>query len=151
MTEVIRIAQSSDDVAAVKAMFREYADQLDFSIEFQDFEGEMRRFPIGYETLIVARIGGVPAGAVGLKHNSDGVCELKRLFVRPEARATGLGRRLCERLMHEARGMGYREMWLNTLIRWKAAHALYLKLGFTEAEPFEFHTQSDIVYLKQRL
>lgn len=151
MSETIGIASTKEDYDAAKSLFKAYAESLDFSIEFQDFEGEMNRFPDGYELVLVARQYGTAVGAVGLKENKAGICEMKRLFVAPGARSTGLGRRLCERLMQKAKRLGYSEMWLDTLERWKAAHALYLKLGFTDTPSFEYHIQPDIVYLKKAL
>ena len=120
---------SGDDAAALRELFREYADWLAPEGWFGDLDAELAGL---YEVILLARAGGEPAGCVALKPLEDGACELKRLYVRPSARGTGLGRTLAEAAVDEARGLGYRTIRLDTLPTMDAARALYVSLGFRE-------------------
>lgn len=146
-------ATSQDDIIAAKALFQAYADSLEYSIEYQGFSDEMARFPEGYDLILVATSGDTTVGTVGLKSHkgSKTLCEMKRMFVTPDARGLGAGRILADVLMTEAKAHGYKVMLLDTLKRWKAAHALYISIGFEEAEPFEHFPQPDVIYLKRHL
>lgn len=151
----IRLARADGDVAAVKELFLEYASSLGFSLCFQGFEGEMDTFPAKYAEprgcLLLATSGGAPVGAVGLRDLGGGACEMKRLFVRPEARRTGAGRALAERLVREARERGYRVMRLDTLVTMTAALALYRELGFREIAPYCENPLPEARYLELAL
>src|SRR6478672_110087 len=95
------------DVEETRALFREYAASLPFTLDFQGFDRELAELPGPYApprgALLLAR----GAGCVGLRPLDDATCELKRLYVRPPARGTGLGRRLVEAIVAEARRLGY--------------------------------------------
>tara|TARA_R110002167_G_scaffold51005_2_gene148007 strand:+ start:230 stop:685 length:456 start_codon:yes stop_codon:yes gene_type:complete len=126
---------------AVKSLFRDYVGSLGFDLGFQDIDAEMADFPGKYAppggALLLARIDGATAGAVALRDLDDGICEMKRLYVRPEARGHGLGRRLIERLIVEAGARGYRAMRLDTVPRHHdEAIALYRGFGFREIAPY---------------
>ncbi|MDP7428564.1 MAG: GNAT family N-acetyltransferase [Alphaproteobacteria bacterium] len=135
--EIIR-ARSPDDQAEVKALFLEYAQSLDFSLCFQDFDREMETFPGMYGPpdglLLLARVDGSAAGAIGLRFESQAgggrICEMKRLYARPDFRRLGLGRRLTEALINGARELGYQAMRLDTMPSMITATALYRALGF---------------------
>lgn len=151
MKAIIKQAESEADFNAAKTLFQAYADSLDYSIEYQGFSEEMARFPKGYKLVLLALLDNKPIGAVGLKENQTGICEMKRMFVTPEARGTGAGKLLACFLIEKAKSHGYKTMLLDTLKRWKAAHNLYLSLGFTETEPFEHFPQPDVIYMKRSL
>ena len=87
-------------------------------------------------TLLLARVDGVAAGCVGLRRIGEGVCEMKRLFVRPPHHGTGLGRRLAIAVIDEGRRAGYATMKLDTLPSMAAAIGLYQSLGFRDAAPY---------------
>ena len=76
----------ADDVELVRTLFREYAASLDVDLAFQGFAEEVAALPGGYDVVLVARVDGEPAGCVGVRRLEDGVCEMKRLYVRPSAR-----------------------------------------------------------------
>lgn len=151
MTSLIRLAQSPDDVAEVKALFREYAAYLGEDLCFQGFEEEMRTFPAIYDFLLLASIDGAAAGAVALKDLEGGDCEMKRLYVPSKFQGRGLGRDLCVRLIDEARARGYQVMRLDTLERLRPALALYRDLGFVETQKYYENPLPGVVYMALNL
>jgi len=137
MTEPTLVAITDmSQVDGVRVLFREYAASLPFALDFQDFEREVDELPGAYApprgALLLAR----GAGCVGLRPIDDTTCELKRLYVRPSARGTGLGRRLTEAVIAEARRLGYARMRLDTVPGMDAAQSLYEQLGFREIAPY---------------
>lgn len=124
------------DVDEVRRLFREYAASLPFALDFQDFDRELAELPGAYTPprgiLLLAR----GAGCVGLRPIDETTCEMKRLYVRPSARGTGLGRRLAEAVVAEARARGYAQMRLDTVPGMDAAQALYEQLGFHDIPPY---------------
>ncbi len=136
------------DVAAVQLLFRDYAAFLKVDLCFQDFEEEMATFPKFYQLLLLARVDGLAAAAVGLKDFGDGVCEMKRLYTRPNFQGMGLGRRLSGDLIEEARSRGYHIMRLDTLKRLKPALSLYYKFGFVEIEKYYDNPEDGVVYME---
>ncbi|WP_417456082.1 GNAT family N-acetyltransferase [Kordiimonas sp.] len=148
---VITKAKTAEDIKATKDIFRAFSEWLPIDLGFQDFETEMARFPEGYVHLLLAKLGNKPVGAVALKEHSRDVCEMKRLYMLPEAQGTGAGRKLCEKLLSDAKTLGYKTMLLDSLRRLEAAVALYQKLGFEEIEPYNFNPEDDVVYMSRAL
>ncbi len=137
----IDAAEGAADMAVVHGLFVEYADWLDFDLCFQGFDRELATLPGAYAPpeggLWLARVGGAPAGVVGLRPLDPGICELKRLWVRSTFRGRDLGRRLTETAIAAARAAGYRTMRLDTIGGlMREARALYESLGFREAAPY---------------
>lgn len=118
----------ADDVELVRTLFREYAAGLEVDLSFQGFDEEVAALPAGYDVLLVAGSD----GCVGVRPFADGICEMKRLYVRPSARGTGLGKELAEAAIERARTLGYSAMRLDTMPAMGAAQALYASLGFVE-------------------
>jgi L-amino acid N-acyltransferase YncA len=122
-------AHAGPDLEAARALVLEYAETRGFPLSWQGFEQEHAGLPGEYAPpsgrLLVARLDGVPQGCVALRRIDDATCEMKRLYVRASARGHGVGRDLCERLIGEARSVGYRVMLLDTLERMEDANRLY--------------------------
>ena len=151
MSVTIDLATSDEDIAAVKQLFREYAQGLPIPLDFQGFDDEMATFPKGYDFLLLARLDGNPIGAVACKPHSVGCCEMKRLFVRPAGLGQGIGKTLSLDLMTRAKDFGYDAMALDSLRRLKPAVKLYESLGFTEIEPYNYNPEDDVVYMRRDL
>lgn len=136
----LHIAQSSADIAAVKAIFLEYMDFIESylgeSLNFQGTEKEFADFPNTYDALFIAKVNGTPVAACGLKPFKPGICELKRLYCRPNGRGHGLGRQLTQAAIQHARETGYLEMFLDTDPGLTHANNVYETLGFTDIERY---------------
>lgn len=127
------------DRAPVTDLLRAYERSLGVSLCFQDFENELAGLPGHYApphgAMILARDeSGTPVGVVALRafDRATGICEMKRLYVSPAGRGQGLGRRLAQAVVDEARRLGYRAMRLDTLPRMREAQSLYERLGFRD-------------------
>jgi ribosomal protein S18 acetylase RimI-like enzyme len=141
----------ADDFDVVRSLFREYAGSLGVDLGFQGFEEELAALPDGYDAVLVAGIDGEQAGCVGVRPFGDGICEMKRLYLRPSARGTGLGRALAEAAIARARSLGYERMRLDTLPAMAAAQELYRSLGFVEIEPYRHNPVAGTTFLELRL
>jgi ribosomal protein S18 acetylase RimI-like enzyme len=139
----LRRATSLDDIATARALFEEYQQSLGFSLCFQNFDAELAGLPGAYAPpegrLLLAFADGAPAGCIAIRKIGEETCEMKRLWVKPAFRGTGLGRRLAEETLLEARKIGYRRIRLDTLPSMNAAQALYLSLGFADIPPYNDH------------
>lgn len=147
----IEPAETAEDIGKAKALILAYNRFLPVDLRFQDFEEEMRTFPAVYGRVLVAKSGEAVVGCVCLKKLNDTACEMKRLFVAPEARGSGIGRGLAERIIAEAKTLGFAEIKLDTLERLKAAGALYRSLGFEPIAPYNDNPEPDVVYYAKEL
>jgi putative acetyltransferase len=145
-------AYAGPDLDAARALVLEYAETRGFPLSWQGFEEEYAGLPGDYAPpsgrLLLARLDGTPQGCVALRRIDDADCEMKRLYVRESARGHGIGRVLCERLIGEARSIGYRTMLLDTLERMPDANRLYRALGFVETQQYRYNPLPDVLYLR---
>jgi ribosomal protein S18 acetylase RimI-like enzyme len=148
-------AASAADIATARELFREYADRLGVDLCFQDFEAELAALPGRYAPpsgrLLLAWQDHVAAGCVALRGLEPGVCEMKRLYVRPSARGSGLGRSLTERVIAKGRAAGYVTMRLDTLPAMREAQRLYAALGFREIVAYTRNPVPGARFLELRL
>ena len=148
-------ASSLEQIDAARTLFREYAAWLDVDLCFQGFEQELAELPGEYQVpsgrLLLAYYGEKLAGCAALRGFEGGVCEMKRLFVRAEFRALGIGKALATAIIEEARRAGYSEMRLDTLSVMKEARSLYSSLGFQEMPPYRYNPIQGAVYMRLSL
>jgi ribosomal protein S18 acetylase RimI-like enzyme len=143
-------AATQADYALGRALFEEYARSIDVDLCFQDFAAELDRLSVMYAApagaLLLARSGTETAGCVGLRKLRDDICEMKRLYVRPEFRGRQFGRRMAEDIARRARVLGYRTLVLDTLGTMEAAQGLYLSMGFQPATSYYVNPLPNVKY-----
>jgi ribosomal protein S18 acetylase RimI-like enzyme len=148
----IRPASTGGDTEIVRELFAEYAAALPVDLAFQGFPAELATLPGAYASpggaLLLAWAGDVPAGCVGVRPLEPGVCELKRLFVRPVFRGRGLARRLSLAALSEARSLGYSRIRLDTLPTMSEAQRLYQQLGFRVIEPYRPNPVAGAIFME---
>jgi putative acetyltransferase len=149
----LRQAESPVQIAQARELFLEYADSLGFSLCFQSFEQELDGLPGDYAPpdgrLLLAEYRGRLSGCVALHKLDSEVCEMKRLYLRPDLRGRGVGRALAEAVIAEARAVGYRKMRLDTVEPvMPNAVALYRRLGFVEIDPYRSNPIAGALYME---
>jgi len=153
--DTITPARFPEDADTVRGLFREYERELDADLCFQGFEEELAALPGPYRgpggLVLLAWRDGAAVGCGAFKDLGGGVCEMKRLYLRPAARRGGLGRALCLDLLERARRQGYGRMRLDTLDRLAAALALYQSLGFRPIPAYYANPLAGVVYLEREL
>ena len=158
----IREATTPNDVALARALFVEYAQWLGVDLCFQGFDEELATLPGAYVRprgrLLLAGPQSAAFGCIALRPLDvdrgipvSGLGEVKRLYVQPAARNAGWGRRLAERLVADARAIGYVELKLDTLEWMESARALYGALGFGACAPYYENPLPGVVYMSLSL
>ena len=151
---ILRPATTSADLDDVRTLFREYERWLDYDLCFQGFEAELTALPGKYAPpagrLYLGDVDGALAGCIALREFAPGIAEMKRLYLRVGARGAGAGRLLAQRVIEDARSIGYRAMRLDTLRipRMAAANRLYDALGFRDIAPYYANPLPDVRYME---
>jgi GNAT superfamily N-acetyltransferase len=147
----IRPAELPRDLDQVRGLFDEYAASLQIDLGFQNFDAEVASLPGKYAPpqgrLLLAWRGTEAVGCIAMRPLEGAACEMKRLYVRPQARGEQLGRRLAESIIDEARSAGYSRICLDTLPSMNTAIQLYRALGFKPIEPYVFNPVPGAIFL----
>ncbi len=157
MAVTVEPVRGEEDYFMLKELFREYAASLGIDLSFQSFEAELAGLPGRYaqpegELFLARNASGEALGCIGVRPlAAPGSCEMKRLYVRAEARGTGAGRALALRALAFAASKGYREMLLDTLPSMEAARELYRSLGFEATEPYCANPNAGTAFLRKVL
>ena len=129
-----------------------YAATLNLDLDFQDFDTEINSLPIVYGPprgcFLLAQDQDRFIGCVGLRQLAEGICEMKRLYVRPELRSAGIGRALAQAIIEEAKKLNYECMRLDTLPDMNVARALYQSLGFRPVAAYRFNPVPGASYME---
>jgi len=151
MLEIIE-AQSDYEIQTIRKLFEEYASSLNFNLSFQNFDEELNNLPSEYASpdgsLMLALHNGSPAGCVGLRKITNDVCEMKRLYVRDNFRGLQIGKSLTEKIIAEAKRIGYKKMRLDTVPSMKAARKLYKSLGFYKTDAYRYNPVEGTIYME---
>ncbi|MSU58127.1 MAG: GNAT family N-acetyltransferase [Pedosphaera sp.] len=148
-------AHAAPHLPTVRELFTEYANSIEIDLCFQSFDRELSELPGKYALpdgrLLLAMENEIPAGCVALRKIDGGVCEMKRLYVRPAFRGRGLGRELANAVVVAAREIGYERMRLDTLSSMTAAIALYESLGFQRIPAYYDNPSGCAVFMELKL
>jgi ribosomal protein S18 acetylase RimI-like enzyme len=151
MLQIIN-AQTEDHYRKARELFRQYADSLDFDLEFQDFSRELATLPGEYEApqgcILLAEDSGHFVGCVALRPLESKICEMKRLYVSPKYRGRGIGRMLACSVIDKAREIGYEKMRLDTIASMQEARTLYYSLEFRNISAYRFNPLADPSYME---
>jgi len=156
LTFDITFAHLPAQIEQARELFLEYAKSLSFSLCFQSFDEELAQLPGVYAPprgrLLLAHGEGRLAGCVALRPLEPAICEMKRLYVRPVFRGQGVGGLLVDRVIAEARAIGYRRMRLDTITSsMQDAIALYRRRGFREIAAYRENPVGSVLYMELQL
>lgn len=148
-------AQLPGDLGDIRTLFTAYANGLGVDLRFQGFDAELADLPGKYAapqgTILLARRDDQAVGCIAMRPIGDGICEMKRLYVAPDRRGLGLGRRLSDALLDAARRAGHRRIVLDTLDRLVPAIRLYDSMGFRPIAPYYDNPLPGVVYMGRNL
>ncbi len=151
--DMVEITDAYDpaSIEAARTLFEEYQQTLGIDLSFQDFATELETLQGEYVPphgrLLLARGDGAVVGCVAMRPLTSETCEMKRLYVRPQSRAGGVGRQLAEQVIAEARAIGYRHMYLDTLPEMGGAQRLYESLGFKDIPAYRHNPIKGTLFL----
>jgi ribosomal protein S18 acetylase RimI-like enzyme len=154
MIQIIN-AQKEDHYQKARELFMQYADSLDFDLEFQGFSQELATLPGIYAPpegcILLAVESGRFVGCVALRPLEDKICEMKRLYVRSGYRGQGIGRMLACLVIDRAREIGYAKMRLDTMATMNEARTLYYSLEFQNIKAYRYNPHDEPSYMELEL
>jgi len=153
---MITQAETPEQIEEIRHLFLEYEAWLDVDLCFQSFEEELKNLPGKYVAptgrLFLITVENKPAGCIALRKIGDEICEMKRLYLRDGFRGLGLGKRLIERLIKDAKVIGYKKMRLDTLPdKMPQAVKLYESYGFRQIEPYYENPHTETLFMEKEL
>lgn len=148
-------AMTPELYAMAKDLFIAYQQYLNIDLCFQSFEAELNDLPAMYGpptgALLLAFYKQDIAGCVALRDKSNGICEMKRLYVLPAFQGKGIGKQLATAIVHAAKQLGYNKMVLDTLHRLQPAIELYEQLGFVHCDAYYHNPLEGVVFMENPL
>ena len=152
------VTEEGREMNQIRELFREYEQALGEDLCFQSFEAELenplKKYDAGNGAILLAYHENEACGCIALQSLADkeeGVCEMKRLYVRPAFRKLGIGRLLVDKILEVAKEKGYKKMKLDTLKKLGAAIDLYKSYGFVSTQPYYQNPLGDVVYMEKDL
>ncbi len=155
MYEIIEV-NSPELIEKTRLLFKEYEKWLDVSLCFQGFEEELKSLPGKYAPpdgrLYIVKYDNKFSGCIALRKLEDGICEMKRLYLREELRGKGIGRKLVEKIINDAKEIGYEKMRLDT-IKEKMPNAvdMYERYGFVKIERYYDNPNPHTLFMELKL
>lgn len=147
--------EGNENLDEVRQLFRAYAESLEIDLCFQNFEEELKDLPGKYAApegaIFLAHVDGESVGCIALRKSSEGIAEMKRLYVRDGYRGLHLGKKLVTIILEEAARLNYRYIRLDTLSTMKEAVGLYRSFGFYEIESYIYNPISDARYMELKI
>jgi len=145
-------AETGEALQSVRLLFEEYAASLHFDLGFQNFGDELKHLPADYAPpdgrLLLAIYKDQAAGCVALRKLEESICEMKRLYVRPQLQNLKIGKSLAAAVIEEAGKIGYSRMRLDTVPSMARARTLYESLGFKEIPPYRYNPITGTVFME---
>ena len=156
MIHLEHITEANAGLETVRQLFIDYQQELNADLCFQSFETELKnplkKYGPPTGSLLLAYYQDQPAGCIALQPLTEaGVCEMKRLYVVPSFRKFGIGRKLVQAILDDAKALGYHIMKLDTLDRLQPAIQLYKDFGFTDASAYYANPLEGVVYMQKQL
>ncbi len=153
--QLVDLAYDPKRIDEVRLLIQEYASSLGVNLCFQNFDQEMATLLGDYSpptgALLLAEDQGKAVGCVAIKKISNEMCEMKRLYVRPNRRGKGVGKLLTETILQKARNFGYKRVRLDTLPSMKEAISMYVSIGFKPIEAYRYNLVEGTLYLELEL
>jgi len=148
-------AESKEQMKIARMIFEEYSNYVNIDLEFQNFKKEINTlheiYNHPYDCILIAYFNENLVGCGALRKFDEEICEMKRLYVKPEFRGRGFGKSLAKTIIDKAIKIGYKSMRLDTLPFMKEAISLYKSLGFKEMKPYRYNPFKDAKFFELKL